>query len=337
MSSLPLTLGEVAQICRGKPIGELTAIVSAVASIENISNGALTFVSHSRFLRQIPKSKEGVYLIKPEWEEHVRLGVAVDNPTQAFRYLLEALYPYQADGVIQASAIVADTAAIGTRPTIGHYTCVADGVEIGDNVVIGSHCVIGKNVKIASNTRIDNHVIIHRDCLIGRDCVIADGVVIGGQGFGFSFEGGIWEPILQIGRVVVGNRVFIGNNSCVDRGAINDTVIEDNVIIDNLVHIAHNVRIGRHSAMAAGVGVAGSTTIGEYCMFGGQVGVSGHLDITDGVQVNGGAKVLQSVKEPGTYAGSFSVLPAKQWNRLTVYVKKIETLFKRERKRDRKK
>lgn len=213
---------------------------------------------------------------------------------------------------------------IGANSVIGDEVVLGDGVEIGAGVVIEDHVTIG------NHTRIGHRVVIHHETEIGAHCSISEGAVIAGQGFGFSLEGGQWHAIPQIGRVMIGNHVHIGANSCIDRGAINDTVIGNYVIIDNLVHIAHNVRVGDGTAMAAGVGIAGSTVVGKYCLLAGQVGVVGHIRIADGVQVNGGARVLQSIKDSGVYAGSFHVQPVKKWNRMAVYLKRLEGLFKRE-------
>ncbi len=329
---LPLTLAELAHICGSDAvIGNPDKVITTICSVNNPQTDALTFIDNPKFLKQVTSDIDVAYLVKPDWQDTISLGIVHPNPTQAFRLILTAITRTDSPATISETAQISPNATIGSNVTIGHYSVIEDGVVLGDNCVIGNHTTIATDNVIASDTFIGNKVSIYHNCHIGHDCVIADGAVIGGQGFGFSFEGGNWHPIPQIGGVRIGNHTHIGNNTCIDRGAINDTVIGNNVIIDNLVHIAHNVVIGDGCAMAAEVGIAGSTTIGKHCLFGGQVGIVGHIDICDGVQVNGGARILQSIKESGAYAGAFTAMPVQKWNRASIYFKKIEQLFRREK------
>lgn len=326
----PKKLSELAALCDAQVIGDADYPIIGVCSVENQQPQQLTFLGSDKLINQIDAETDCAYIVKPEYASHIQQGITHDNPTQAFRIILTELSE-------KKPVTVANSATIAQTANLGDHVSIAENVVIEDNVVLGAGCYIGSNsyigqgCHIGKGTAIGHNVTIHHDCHIGDDCVIADGAVIGGQGFGFSFEGGQWAAIPQVGGVKIGNNVHIGSNSCVDRGAIENTVIGNNVIIDNLVHIAHNVKIGEGTAMAACVGVAGSTTIGKYCLLAGQVGVAGHISICDGVQINGGAKVLKSIKKSGVYAGSFTALPVSQWNRITVYVKKIESLFKREK------
>lgn len=330
---LPVRLSELAAICGAeKIIGDTEVSVTGFCSVASPDPYSLTFVSAKNFLKFIDNTSEAIYIVKSEWADEVSSGLIHDNPTQAYRMILDAFFTPRCPAHIADTARIDASAKIGANVSIGDFSVIEAGVVIGDNCMIGNQSTIGQSAVIGANTRIDHRVTIHHECQLGEHCVVADGVVIGGQGFGFSFEGGQWKAIPQIGRVVIGNEVHIGNNTCIDRGAINDTVIGNNVIIDNLVHIAHNVKIGSHSALAGAVGIAGSTTIGEYCMFGGHVGIAGHIEICDGVQVNGGANILQSIKTPGTYAGALNVMPSTKWNRTAIYFKKIEQLFRREKK-----
>lgn len=333
--SLPLSLASLASLCQAQSIvGDEQLLIEQFCSSDQLKPQALTFVTHEKLLSDT--DDEVAYIIKPEWQDKVKLGLVHDNPAQAFRLILTAIYHnqnhYQA--MIAESAQISPSATIGQQVSIGHHVVIGDHAVIGDGCVIGHGVIIENHVSIGQQTELDHAVIIHDHCVIGDHCMIASGTIIGGQGFGFNFEGGNWYPVPQIGRVIIGNQVHIGNNTCIDRGAINDTVIADNVIIDNLVHIAHNVHIGAHSALAGCVGIAGSTTIGQHCMFGGQVGIAGHINICDGVQVNGGSKILKAIKQPGAYAGSLGIMPARKWNRIAIYFKKLDTLFKREKKRE---
>lgn len=333
MLTLPKSLQSLAELCQAEAIiGDKQTAIQRFCSLEDLQPDAISFISNEQLLKRVNHETDTAYIVKPQWSEQVRLGLVHNNPTQAFRLLLDAFFTPRSLGQTAQTAVVSAQASIGSNVSIGHHSVIESGVIVGDNCIIGNHCTIARDSVIGKNTNIGHGVVIQDNCQIGHHCVIADGAVIGGQGFGFSFEGGSWYPVRQIGRVIIGNRVHIGNNSCIDRGAINDTVIADNVIIDNLVHIAHNVHVGAHSAMAAGVGIAGSTRLGKHCLLGGQVGVVGHITVADGVQVNGGARILQSIDTAGTYAGSFTALPATQWNRMTVYMKRLESLFRKRKK-----
>lgn len=326
-----MSLGDLANVCQGQLIGQANTTIKGVCSIETPVSGCLTYLSSPRFFSKIDPELGCAYIVTPANKGAIALGIIHDNPTQAFRLILDALYPPSYSGQIATTAVISDSACLGKNVTVGDYAVIGDHTVIKSGSVIGANTVIHSDVFIDENSRLGSHVTIHNRCTVGAKCVIADGAVIGSQGFGFSFEGGRWEPIQQVGSVIIGDGVHIGANSCIDRGAINDTVIGNNVIIDNLVHIAHNVEIGERTAMAAGVGIAGSTKIGKNCLLAGQVGVVGHIEIADGVQVNGGARILQSIKEPGGYAGSFHVMPAMKWNRIAAYLKKLEILFTKEK------
>lgn len=331
MTKLPLSLSALASLCDGEVIGDGGRIITSICSVNQPKPEGLAFVVSTALAKAMSEADVTSYIVKPELREQVSHGICHDNPQQAFRQILVALTTKENAFGIADSAKISRSAKLGNGIQIGENCVIGERVVLGSGCQLGANTVLEEGVTIGEGSRIGHHATIHHDVHIGDNCVISEGAVIGGQGFGFSFEGGQWKAIPQIGRVIIGNDVHIGANSCIDRGAIDDTVIGHNVIIDNLVHIAHNVRIGDGTAMAAGVGVAGSTTIGTHCLLAGQVGVVGHITIADGVQVNGGARVLQSLQQSGAYAGSFHALPAKQWNRAIAYFKRLETLFKREK------
>lgn len=322
------TLADLAAHCNGELIGDGQHVITGLCSLESQFDDGLTFITTNALTKHIEAESNTSYIVKPEWRDLVNQGIVHDNPTQAFRLIAELFSQSDKPAKIATSAVIAESAMINNDVAIGENTVIGDDVVIESGCKIGANTIIESNCVIGENTVIDHNVILYDMTLIGSHCRIKSGAVLGGQGFGFSFEGGQWKAIPQLGKVQIGNACHIGANSCIDRGAINDTIIEDNVIIDNQVHIAHNVKIGAHTAMAAGVGIAGSTTVGRYCLLGGQVGVVGHINICDGVQVNGGARILQSITEPGAYSGSFSVMPSNKWNRAMVYFKRLETLFK---------
>ncbi len=330
-----MSLTDLANVCQAQEIkGNPQSCVEGFCSITSLNDRCLTFVSQKSFAKLIDNDSGAFFIVKPELSDKISQGLIHDNPTQAFRLILEKFCVKSPEVTIAETAVIADDAEIGNNVTIGEYSVIKAGSIISDNCVIGSHTIIDESVLLGAGCKIGDHVSILEESQLGVGCVISDGAVIGGQGFGFSFEAGVWKPIPQIGRVIIGNNVYVGNNTCIDRGALNDTLIGNNVIIDNLVHIAHNVDIGDGSALAGAVGIAGSAKIGKSCMFGGQVGIAGHIEISDGVQINGGSRVLQSIKKAGTYSGSLNVMPSTKWNRTLIYFQKIETLFRREKKRE---
>lgn len=194
---------------------------------------------------------------------------------------------------------------------------------------MGEGCSIGANVVIGSNARLYPRVVIYRDCVIGDNLIAHSGAVIGSDGFGFAMEEGRWNKIPQIGRVVIGNDVEIGANTTIDRGALNDTVIEDGVKLDNQIQVAHNVRIGAHTAIAGCVGIAGSTAIGRYCRIGGSAGILGHLQIADHVEIAAFTLIGKSIREAGSYAAIFPFSRTEDWRKNTVHLRHLDDMAKR--------
>lgn len=195
--------------------------------------------------------------------------------------------------------------------------------------MIGAGCYVGENVVVGSHARLYPRVVIYHDCLIGDNLIAHSGAVIGSDGFGIAMDEGHWIKIPQIGRVVIGNDVEIGANTTVDRGALDDTVIEDGVKLDNQIQVAHNVRIGAHTAIAGCVGIAGSTTIGRYCRIGGSAGILGHLQIADHVEIAAFTLIGKSIREAGSYTGIFPFAKTEDWRKNTVHLRHLDDLAKR--------
>ncbi len=192
--------------------------------------------------------------------------------------------------------------------------------------VIGSHCCIGRAAQIGADSRLAAHVVIGADCRIGARALLHSGVVIGADGFGFAPHAGGWEKIEQLGAVRIGDDVEIGANSCVDRGALDDTVIEDGVKLDNMVQIAHNVRVGAHTAMAGSSGVAGSSVIGAHCSIGGAAVILGHLELADGVTISAASVVMRSIRKPGMYSGIFPIDDNASWEKNAATLRQLHSL-----------
>jgi len=229
-------------------------------------------------------------------------------------------------GGVHPSAVVDPSATIGQSASVGPLAVVEAGAVIGDGAEIGAHCFIGADAVVGAQTRLASHVVINHGCRIGARGILHSGVVIGADGFGFAPTQGRWEKIEQLGAVRIGDDVEIGANTCIDRGALDDTVIEDGVKLDNLIQIGHNVRIGAHTVMAGCVGVAGSATIGAHCQIGGAAIILGHLTLGNGVVISAGSAVLRSILKPGQYSGVFPIDDNAAWEKNAATLRQLHSL-----------
>jgi UDP-3-O-[3-hydroxymyristoyl] glucosamine N-acyltransferase len=212
---------------------------------------------------------------------------------------------------------------------VGALAVVEAGAVIGARAVVGAHCVVGAGARVGAGTRLAAHVTLGAGCSIGERGIVHSGAVIGADGFGFAPHEGTWVKIEQLGGVRIGDDVEIGANTCVDRGALDDTVIEDGVKIDNLVQIAHNVHIGPHSALAGCVGISGSVTIGAHCTFAGGSGASGHVTLADNVHVSAFGVVSHSLHKPGVYSGMFPIDDNAAWEKNAATLRQLHSLRNR--------
>jgi UDP-3-O-[3-hydroxymyristoyl] glucosamine N-acyltransferase len=206
---------------------------------------------------------------------------------------------------------------------------IGEGAIIGSGSVIMAGCSIGAKATVGDNTRLYPRVVVYHDCIVGNNVILHSGVVIGADGFGIAMEEGAWLKIPQIGRAIIGDNVEIGANTTIDRGALDDTVVEEGVKLDNLIQIAHNVRIGAHTAIAGCAGVAGSTTVGRYCRIGGSAGIVGHVSIADGVEISPFTMVSKSIREKGTYSGMNPFSEKDKWMKNTAHIRHLDEMASR--------
>lgn len=296
--------------------------IAGVASLEKLDNGKIGFLANPKYADKLAECKAGVVLISPKFVDKAPktlTAIVVDNPYLAYASVSQAFERKRQTDKIHPTAHIDPTATLGQNVSIGAFSVVGANVVIGDNSVIGNQVTLENDVTIGKNCHINHSVSIHHSSMLGDDCIVHSGAVIGADGFGFAptanpSEHG-WERIAQLGKVVIGDRVRVGANTCIDRGAVDDTVIGDDVIIDNLVQIAHNVKIGAGTAMAAMVGVAGSTTIGKGCVIGGGVGIAGHLTVPDFTTLTGRTFVAQSIDKAGSYSSGTVAMPTADWRR----------------------
>ena len=260
------------------------------------------------------------------------MTLQVRDPRLAFARVLERLYPEpEPSPGIHETAVIDPTAQVDPSAEIGPHVTVEAHSRIGGKAVIGPGCRIGMHVSIGEHTRLVGRVTVLDDSVIGSRCVIQPGVVIGSDGFGLVPQGGTWRRMPQVGRVVIGDDVDIGANTTIDRGALDDTVIEHGVKLDNLIQIAHNVRVGEHSAIAGCAGLAGSSVVGKHCTLGGGVGLAGHLTLADNVHVTGMSMVTRSIHRPGVYSAGTPLDTNERWHRNAARFKQLDRLARRVR------
>ncbi len=313
---MPLRLGSIVDALGGELCGDPEALIERLAPLESASGGDLAFLSHPKYVQNLQGSLATCVIVGPAHRAAAMARGACIVTQQPYLYFArvtqlwkrEMSGPRRAGTRIHPSAVVDPGAHIHPGATVGPLCVVETGATVGDGTVLKSRVTVGEN------------------CAVGDRCILHPGVVIGADGFGFAPNGGAWEKIEQLGAVLIGNDVEIGANTCIDRGALGDTVIEDGVKLDNLIQIGHNVRIGRHTAMAGCVGVAGSAIIGAHCTVGGGAVVLGHLEICDHVQISAATVVTRSIRKPGHYTGIFPLDDNAAWEKNAVTLKQLHVL-----------
>jgi UDP-3-O-[3-hydroxymyristoyl] glucosamine N-acyltransferase len=313
-----LRLGSIVEALGGELCGDPERPIEGLAPLESATPTQLSFLSNPRYQQQLAASRAACVIVAPAMREAaVARGdcIVTDQPYLYFARLTQ-FWKKQGAGA--------------AGPAI-HPTAVVDPDAVIDPTArIGPLCVVERGARIGAGSVLKSRVSIGENCVIGERCILHPGVVIGADGFGFApADGGAWEKIEQLGAVRIGNDVEIGANTCIDRGALGDTVIEDGVKLDNLIQIGHNVRIGKHTAMAGCAAVAGSATIGAYCTFGGRAGVLGHLTIADHVHISSSSLVTRSILKPGHYTGVFPIDDNAAWEKNAATLKQLHKLRER--------
>lgn len=325
------SLAELVAQLGGRVLGNENVRVTQIATLEHAQENQISFLTNSKYRAQLASTKAGAVILGEADVGASELPrIISDNPYAYFAKVSALLNPLpQVIVGVHPAATVNDTAKIDKTACIEATAVVGAGASIGAHSVIGAGCYVGDNVVIGDHVRLYPRVVIYHDCVIGNNLIAHSGVVIGGDGFGIAMDAGRWIKIPQIGRVVIGNDVEIGANTTIDRGALDDTVIEDGVKLDNQIQIAHNVRIGAHTAIAGCVGIAGSTTIGKYCLIGGSAGILGHLQIADRVEVSAFSLIGKSIREAGSYTAIFPFSKTEEWRANAVHLRHLEELVKR--------
>jgi UDP-3-O-[3-hydroxymyristoyl] glucosamine N-acyltransferase len=311
--------------------GDSSLAIDGLATLKSASASQLSFLANPLYRVALTTTQAGAVLIRPQDAEgYDGCVLLVANPYAAYAQLTHHFdrTPKPSAG-IDPQAIVSASAVIDATASICAGAIIVDEVIIGAGSIVEAGAVVGARVQMGKNCRIRANAVIHHDCVLGDRVTIHSGAIIGDDGFGFAPHQGGWFKIAQIGRVILHNDVDIGCNTTVDRGALDDTIIHEGAIIDNQVHIAHNVVIGAHTAIAGCCGISGSTTIGAHCVLAGGVGLVGHIEICDKVHITGMTMITKSITQSGSYSSGTAFDSTDNWKKMAVRLKKLDEMAKR--------
>lgn len=327
---MKLKLSEIVAQLGGNLVGE-DVVVNKLSSLANAANGDISFIVDTKYLCALSNTRASAVILSKDHLTATTLPkIVTDNPYAYFAKLSSLLNPEkQVFSGIASSAFVDPSAKVSASASIGENVVLQANVSIGENVIIESGCVIADNVSIGNGSRLQPNVVVHHDCQIGNNCNVAAGVVIGADGFGYANQAGKWVKIPQVGRVIIGNDVDVGSNTSIDRGALDDTIIEDGVKLDNLIQIGHNCVIGAHTVIAGCVGIAGSAKIGKRCKIGGAAMILGHLEIADDVTISPGSMVTRSIRKTDTYTALMPFQPHADWLKTAAHIRQLGDLVAR--------
>ena len=331
-------LAEIVARLGGELVGDPNVTVCQVAPLERAGADEIGFISQAKYLKQLEGSRAGAVILAPDARGATALPrILSPNPYLYFARVSALLNPpppvrpgIHPRATVGARAMVDGTAEIQAGAVVGECASIGARAVIGPNAVIGENSVVGEDCRLYAN------VTVYHDCRIGHRVILHSGCVIGSDGFGLAPDQGRWEKIPQIGRVIIGDDVEVGAGTTVDRGALDDTVIEDGVKLDNLIQVAHNVTIGAHTAIAACTGIAGSAKIGRHCTIGGAAMIFGHIEIADGTRISTNTLITKSLVKPGTYTSALPFSEHEVWQRNAVHLRHLDKLVERIKQLERK-
>ncbi|TQV86635.1 UDP-3-O-(3-hydroxymyristoyl)glucosamine N-acyltransferase [Aliikangiella coralliicola] len=330
MSVKEYSVAEIARLLDAEFYGDGKHLIGAIASLENAKANEMSFLNSQKYTSILNTTLAGCVLLSEEFKSSVKTNcIVVKDPYLAFAKVAQLLdnTPIPETGVHE-SACVAKSTQLGSKVSIAAGCVIENDCVIEDGVILGPNVVVGRGSKIGQQTRIFANVSIYHYVEIGRGCLIHAGAVIGSDGFGFANEKGKWVKIPQTGKVVIGDEVEVGANACIDRGALNNTIIGNGVKLDNFCHIAHNVELGANVAMAAYAGVAGSSKVGDYCTFSGRSTILGHLEIAPGTHVTACSLINKSNKEPGVFSSGTGMQDNKTWRKNVARFRQLDDMAK---------
>ncbi|GAV19194.1 UDP-3-O-[3-hydroxymyristoyl] glucosamine N-acyltransferase [Mariprofundus micogutta] len=333
-----VSLHEVAELVGGVIAGfdgdAKQLIITGVNTLSSADASQISFLANKRYSDAVAQTDAAAILVSDAAADPDGCSVIrVRDPYLAFAKLQRLFHPeLPASGIRHDSAVIHPEARLAIDVEVGANAVIGEQVTIGEGSRIGAGCIIGDRVSIGKNCLLHAKAVVAHDCVLGNEVYLQSGAVVGSDGFGYAWSGQQHLKIPQVGRVILEDDVEIGANTCIDRGAIEDTVIERGVKLDNQIQIAHNVRVGAFTVMASQVGISGSTTIGKGCQFGGQAGTAGHLNIGDGVKLAAKSGVISDLEAGGTYAG-VPAMPHRMWLKVSALMMKLPELWKAQRNR----
>ncbi len=316
---MALRLGAIVDALGGELHGDPNLQIEGLAPLESANPSSLSFLSHAKYRQQLATSQAACVIVSPQMRTEALARGACLVTEQPYLYFARVTQLWRQQQSRKSGPLIHPSAIIDPE------------AFVHPQAQVGPLCVIERGAHIGANTVLKSRVTLGEGCSVGERCILHSGVVIGADGFGFAPNGDAWEKIEQLGAVQIGNDVEIGANTCIDRGALQDTVIEDGVKLDNLIQIGHNVRIGRNTAMAGCTGVAGSAVIGANCTIGGSAGILGHLKLADGVHISSFSLVTRSILKPGHYTGVFPIDDNASWEKNAATLKQLHGLRDRVR------
>ena len=322
------SLSDIVATLGGQVTGDRATLIKRVSSLNNAKPGDLCFINDSKYQKELDTCNASAYVLRARDANLTQSpSIIVDNPYAYFAKVTALLNPEAMPiGAIAQSAVIDISAIIPATCLIAEFVVIGANVVLGEHVIIASGCVIEHDVSIAEHTILEPHVTIKHHCVIGPNCHIFPGVVIGADGFGYAEEAGRWIKIPQIGRVVIHADVDVGANTTIDRGALDDTVIEQGVKLDNLIQIGHNCVIGAHTVIAGCVGVAGSAKIGRHCKIGGAAMILGHLEVADHVTISPGSMITRSLLQAETYTALMPFQTHQAWLKTAAKIRHLDDM-----------
>ncbi|AVX24045.1 UDP-3-O-(3-hydroxymyristoyl)glucosamine N-acyltransferase [Pseudomonas syringae] len=329
--SITIKLGQLAEFLGATLRGDKDIEITGLATLQEAGPGQVSFLANPKYRKLLVDTQATAVLLKPaDAEGYTGNALVVPDTYLAYARISHFFDPKpKSSAGVHPTAVIAADALIDPAASIGAFAVIESGVRIAAGVTIGAHCFIGARCVIGEGGWLAPRVTLYHDVRIGKRVVIQSGAVLGGEGFGFAQDKGIYHKVAQIGGVTLGDDVEVGVNTAIDRGALADTRIGNGVKLDNQIQIAHNVQVGDHTAMAACVGISGSTKIGKHCMLAGGVGLVGHIDICDGVYITGMTMVTHSITEPGSYSSGTAMQPADEWRKSAARLRKIDDMARR--------
>jgi UDP-3-O-[3-hydroxymyristoyl] glucosamine N-acyltransferase len=326
-----LTLKEVAEITGAALQGDESRVIERMAALQDATEGSISFLANPRYRPFLADTAASAVILSADDAADCPVDCLVsENPYLAHARVMIALHPEpRPTPGVHPSAFIDPSARLAASAQISANCYIGAGVLIGEDVLIGPGCVLLDNVQVGSGSRLVGMVTLCSETRLGERCLIHPGAVIGGDGFGLANDDGVWVKVPQIGRAILGNDVEVGSCSSIDRGAIGDTVVADGVKIDSQVHLAHNVKIGEHTAIAGCVGIAGSTQIGAHCTLAGQAGVVGHVELADNVHISAATAVTRSIKRAGVYTGTVPATEHPVWLKNFARLRQLDDMVRR--------